>query len=218
MSILDRLNLLVRANLNDPNAGRSDAFRDTMRDMESSLRDARRQLTELRTNERRLVEQIRTQRARADQWEGRALMALKNHEEDLAREAIVVKNQALREVERLREQLDEHRAYMHDMESSLEALEMKLDGARGRARAASERSSSAPRTGAPRGERDWDAEMRRRMQDRDGGGRGEDGSVPKASPEEDFHTGHTFREFDRMGARISEMEADLEAMRELEGD
>lgn len=238
MSILDRLNLLVRANLNDPNSGRSDAFRDTMRDMESSLRDARRQLAELRTNERRLVDQVRAQREKAEQWEDRALMALRSGEEDLAREAIIVKNRALREVERLREQLDDHRAYMRDMESSLEALEMKLDGARGRARATSERSGSrdrrSSRSDAPRGERDWDAEMRRRMHDRDDDrrdtrrddrrddrrrqDRGEDGSIFDTNPEEDFDTRSTFREFDRMGHRISEMEAEMDAMRELSGD
>ena len=115
MSILDRLNLLIRSNINDTSSSGRSAFRSTMRDMESSLRDARRQLAELRVNERKLVENIRQERQQVDRWEDRAIMALQNGDDDLARSAIMEKNKIQREVDRLHEQLDDHRAYMRDI-------------------------------------------------------------------------------------------------------
>lgn len=244
MSLLDRLNLLIRSNLNDARSSSSDGWRGKMRDMESSLRDARRQLAELRASERQLVAQIRQARDKAEQWEDRAMMALRKGEEDLAREAIVVKNKTMREVERLREQLDDHRAYMRDIESSLEALEVKLEGTRGRLRAdRANRGGSGRRHerggGGERDERDWDAEMRRRMHGHDEDDQGYDGDreqpssrsrehptrsyerrerAPRGEGFETFDTDSTFREFDRVSNRISEVEAEIDAIRELSGD
>lgn len=250
MSILDRLNLLIRSNINDTSSSGRSAFRSTMRDMESSLRDARRQLAELRVNERKLVENIRQERQQVDRWEDRAIMALQNGDDDLARSAIVEKNKIQREVDRLHEQLDDHRAYMRDIESSLEALEVKLEGTRGRMdverRERGYSRDASSNSGGVQSERDWDAEMRRRMRDRssersrdsyredrsredryrddrgyrDGGYRGEDGDSTRArGPGFDtFDTEPTFREFDRMSHRISTMEAEIDAIRELGDD
>ena len=170
-SILDRLNLLVRSNLNELGSSVRPGSPGPLRDMESSLRDARRQLVELRTGETSLSKQIRELRDKADSWEDRAMMALRSGDEDLAREALLVKNANMREAERLREQLDDHRAYIRDMQTSLEALEMKIDSARGRLESRARAQGQRPHSNSgPREERDWDAEMRRRMSQRDDGG------------------------------------------------
>src|SRR5690554_2322331 len=177
MSILNRLNLLIRSNFNDAINSRNDtSVRGAFREMESSLRDARRQQVELRAGEKRLIAQIRAVREQADQWEDRAVLALRHGDEELAREALIVKNRTLHEANRLRDQLDEHRAYMRDISSALEALEMKLESTRGRMQAVSqerqnERSGGRPRVAGDgagsrgatyRTESDWDAELRRR--------------------------------------------------------
>jgi phage shock protein A len=181
-------------------------------------------------------------------------MALQNGDDDLARSAIVEKNKIQREVDRLHEQLDDHRAYMRDIESSLKALEVKLEGTRGRMdverRERGYSRDASSNSGGVQSERDWDAEMRRRMRDRDGGSssersrdsyredrsredryrddrgyrdggyRGEDGDSTRArGPGFDtFDTEPTFREFDRMSHRISTMEAEIDAIRELGDD
>jgi phage shock protein A len=239
-SILDRLNLLVRSNLNDLSDGLRPGSSGPLRDMESSLRDARRQLAELRTNETSLSRRIRELRDKADSWEDRAVLALRSGDEDLAREALIVKNETMREAERLRDQLDDQRAYIRDMQTSLEALEMKIDGARGRLQSrerdrGARRSSPSPST--RRGERDWDAEMRRRMSDRGEGDyrdrdrdRGRDYDRPPArqgryegplaGTDGDFadgpeHAQRAFREFDRMSRTIDAMEAQVDAASEL---
>ena len=221
MSILDRLNLLIRSNINDSmgRQGRS-STRKTLSEMESSLRDARRQQVELRRGEKALIEQIRQARDKVDQWEERAMLALRSGDEDLAREALVVKNQAIRDARNLRDQLDDHRAYIKDIERALEALEVKLEGTRSRMRALSS-SSGRRSTGGSQGRQsrdvsDWDAEMKRRARER----RGESGrprpSVPDPEVNESFDTSSSFREMNRMASKIDGMEAEIEAMRELD--
>ncbi len=223
MTILNRLNLLIRSNLNDALSGRSGdaSAQKTFQEMESSLRDARRQQIELRVAEKRLIEQIRAVRERADQWEERAMLALRKNDEQLAREALVVKNKALREAENLREQLDEHRAYTRDIGSALEALEMKLDSARGRIRAST--SALPPSTARPnlQNEAAWDAELRRRTQQKSATTTptsNTTGAPTSRTPTEYdpvFQTDSQFQEFDRMSSKIESMEAEIDAIREL---
>jgi phage shock protein A len=191
--------------------------------MQSSLRDAKRQQMELRRSEKKLIEQIRSSREKADQWEDRAILALKSGDEDLAREALLVKNKALDQAERLRDELQEQRAYLKDISSALEALEMKLQGTKNRIETEREGRSM----GNLREASGWDAEMDRRLKGRD-----DQADAPRSSsrapsrptnddvgsPDEKFGTSRSFHEFDRMSSKIDAMEADIDAMRELSGD
>lgn len=219
MTILNRLNLLIRSNLNDALSGRpgDSSAQKTFQEMESSLRDARRQQIELRAGEKRLVAQIRSVRERADQWEERAMLALRAGDEQLAREALVVKNKALREAETLREQLDEHRAYTRDIGSALEALEMKLDSARGRIRASSPSLPTNQSGPNLQNEAAWDAELRRRTQQKNTATPSPSAPTSRTPTEYDpvFQTDSQFQEFDRMSSKIESMEAEIDAIREL---
>jgi phage shock protein A len=233
MSILNRLNLLIRSNLNDALNSRNDtSLRSAFAEMESSLRDARRQQIELKAGEKRLIAQIRTAREHADQWEDRAILALRHGDEELAREALIVKNRSLREAERLRDQLDDHRAYMRDIASALEALEMKLESTRGRMKAIAygQGPSSSSRPASFRNEADWDAELRRRVEGNPAGGsdghatrstssRPQGANAPRATPappvDSDFDLHREMGEFDRMASKIDSMEAEIDAIREL---
>lgn len=214
MSLLDRLNLLIRSEMND--IARKDRFRSAMGEMESSLKEARRHRVELRRSEKRLVEQIREARDKATRWEDRAVLALKNGDEDLAREALIMKNRTLDDVNRLRDELDDYRAQLKDLERALEALEMKLEGTRGRVESAG-RPRKAGGGSRTRTEADWDAEMTRRRR-----GAGRDDSREYLDPIDDhdanFGADGTFREFDRMSDKIQAMDADAAAMDELSGD
>ncbi len=218
MSILDRLNLLIRSELND--LGRGSSFKNAMTDMESSLRDARLQKAKLRQSEASLIKQVREVRDTANRWEDRAVMALQAGDEELAREALVMKNKSLDQAARLRDQLDDYRAQIQDIERALEALQMKLEGARGRL---TSQDGTHTTSHASRDESAWDAEMRRRM--------GEDKHRPDRdrprSPQhldplddmvDDFGARRSFDEFDRMSSKINAMEADIEAMHDLADD
>ncbi|MGM0558037.1 MAG: PspA/IM30 family protein [Myxococcota bacterium] len=220
MGILDRLNRIVRSEINDLKSGSSGRGGD-FSDVESSLREARRQRAELRREDRRIAKAIREARDRADQWEERAVMALKSGEEDLARDALIVRNEALEEAERLREDLEEHRMYLRDVESALEALELKLEGARGRSQGGS-RPKSVRDAGS------WDSEFRKRVDDRSGSSSASGRSRPSRPSRDDvrrerarrknFETDEYFDEMDRMGDKIDAETAEAEAMDELSGD
>lgn len=208
MSILDRLNLLIRSEIGD--AVRPDRARSAMTEMESSLRDAKRQQAKLKAAEKQLIAQIREARAKVATWEERAVLALKNNQEDLAREALVMKNRAAREAESLRDKLDEQRAYIMDMERALEALTLKIQGARGRL--------STTSHGKANTESAWDAEFQRRV----GGHNREpvstlgtsDDSVEGSTP----RTERLFSEFDRMTDKIRGIEASVDAFEQLGDD
>ena len=224
MSLLDRLNLLIRSELND--LSRESGFKGAMSEIESSLRDARRQRAELRRSEANLIKQIREARDKANRWEERAMLALKHGDEDLAREALIMKNRSLDTATRMRDELDDYRAQIQDIERALEALEMKLEGARGRLEdSRGSGSSSSSRRSDLRDESAWDREMRRRMRDSDRPSRsprsersGGDYLDPLDEMTDDFGTSRSFREFDRMSSKINSMEADIEAMRQLGDD
>lgn len=211
MSILNRLNRIIRSNVSDlRNAGQSSSLDSALGEMESSLKEAQRQKAKLRQQEKKLVAAIHQQRDKADQWEERAMMALKQDEEDLARDALAVRNDALERASELREELEEHRMYLQDIESALEALEMKLEGTRGRMQA----SGPSQRPQRVRNESAWDAEFRRRVGDRGGDARPERSGSGSGSSST-FEDSRLFDEMDRMGAKVDAYEAEVEAMREL---
>jgi phage shock protein A len=220
MGILDRLNRIVRSEISDLKSGTSRRGTD-FSDIESSLREARRRRAELRREDRRIAKAVREARDRADEWEERAVMALKSGEEDLARDALIVRNEALEEAERLRENLEEHRMYLRDVESALEALELKIEGARGR-------SSRSDRQKSVRDAGSWDSEFRKRVEDRSGStdsSRRSRRSRPnredvrrERARQKNFETDEYFDEMDRMADKIDAQTAEAEAMGELSGD
>lgn len=219
MSILDRLNLLVRANLNERLGGsRPESASGAIQEMEGSLRDARRQLAQLKIDERQLGERLRAERQKLDQWEERALLALRSGDEDLAREALRIKGLSMDEAGRLRDQLDELRAYMRDIASALEALEIKLRGTQERMQVQPPPTQGGwSQPAAPRGDSDWDAELQRRLRARGVDGAQAPRSTPTAPPADLGTLGNpeTWSTFDRISDKIASMEAEIEAVRTL---
>ena len=217
MSILDRLNLLIRSNVNDSlgKTGRGPARR-ALSDMESSLREARRRQAELRRGEKQIVAQIREARDKADQWEDRAMLALRNDDEELAREALIVKNEAMKEAQKLRDQLDDHRAHIQDIERALEALEHKLEGTKNRlqARSRGDQRDRPSQKRIPESGDQWDERLRRRTGATTSGSQDRP-STTRDDGDETFDTSREFQEMDRMANKIDGMEAEIEAMREL---
>jgi phage shock protein A len=208
MSILDRLNLLVRSNINDRiGSSRPDSGAGSLQEMEQSLREARGQLSMLRGDERRLMDQLRASRDKLEQWEERALLALRSGSEDLAREALEARGLAAEEATRLRDQLDELRTYMRDISSALEALEIKLRGLQERVQV-----QQQPYGGATRGEWDWDAEFERRMRER-GQRVPQVSSHPSSTELPPLGNAETWRTFERLSDKIAQMEAEVEAAR-----
>ncbi|AWV89852.1 PspA/IM30 family protein [Bradymonas sediminis] len=214
MSIMNRLNRIIRSNVSDLRGDTGpDSIDKLLSEMESSLRDAKRQAMILRRQEKKLLAEIRAHRESAEQWEDRAMMALKRQQEDLARDALAVRNEALEQAAELREELEAQRVHAEDINRAIQALEMKMAGARGKARNAGNARAGGRVTQRPRSsESAWDAEFRRRVE---GQGAAAPSSYSADDDASDFQDERLFREVDRMGSKIDAFEAGVEAMREL---
>ena len=133
MGILDRINLLVRSNVNEL-MNRSDSPERTLdrsiQDMQGSIGEARAQLRVCEQNEARLLRQWERAREEALQWEDRAMQALRDGDESRARAHLVEKQRVQTRAEGLKRELEQQREYMADLNRSLDALQVKLDAAR----------------------------------------------------------------------------------------
>jgi phage shock protein A len=219
MSILDRINTLIRANVNDL-VHRSDeperALDRSIGDMQSSVGEARGRLRQCEQNEAQLHQQWRRAREESLEWEDKAMDALRQGDERLARELLVVKKKVDRRVEALREQLEQQRDYVADLSRSLDALQVKLEAVRSRRHSISRHVSGpgadhAPgRVGAATLPFDQDPPA---SSGAGAGLRGRqafalDDDMRREYPEEVFGAGQTFSEFERVGDRIRQDEAD----------
>ena len=198
MSVLKRLNTLVRSNLNDLSSRLGG--REMVREMKSSVREAKSQQIEARVIERRLSKEYEALLDEAASWEQRAEMALRAGDERLARQAIIRKQEVMRRAQGIKQSLDEQQAYLLDLETSIEAIEVKFQGYHQRRTAMGGPSA----TGAPR-----PAGASRYTSTADLEARAELGTLGDSE---------TFDTFNDMAGRIEHRDARYEAMQELEGD
>lgn len=130
MSIIDRLQMLVRSEVNDLR-GRS----KNQTDVKATLEEAKRALSEVRANERSLNRRYQDVLDEVQRYEDKAVSALRAGNERLAKELLERKQDAERRAAVLRRDLDEQREYLEDLRRSLEALQIRLDASRERRRA-----------------------------------------------------------------------------------
>jgi len=241
VGILDRIHRLVRANVNDL-IDRSDvpevALDRSIAEMEGSIREARKHVRVSGKEEERLANELRSVREEAFGWEDRAMLALRQGDEELARKALVRKSELDARAEGVREALVRHRDYLADLERSLDALDHKVDAARTR------RHTLAPAPGRPGGSgagsgagsgytfpsfgeggaRGAGAKGSEGAWDRDdhgpasGGGRrafAYDDDLRREFPEDVFGVDKPFRAFEAVQDRLANVEARLEAEGEL---
>ena len=168
--------------------------------MKSSVREAKAQQVEARVVERRLSKEYESLLDEAASWEQRAEMALRAGDEPLARQAILRKQEVMRRAQGIKQSLDEQQAYLLDLETSIQAIEVKFQGYHQRQTAIRGPSvSGMPRPpAANRYARTADLEASAEL-----------GTLGDSE---------TFDTFNEMAGRIEHRDAAHEAMQELEGD
>lgn len=131
MGILSRLNMLVKANLNDL-VGRVTDPGSTVdilvQQMEEHLGQATSELNECVVMEKRLDQERRKLLEEADQWERRAISAVKMGQDDLARQALQQKFDVQQKVTELSSALENHRMYVSNLKAAHKALTVRVDG------------------------------------------------------------------------------------------
>ena len=128
MSILDRLNLLVRSEFN----AASNARGPSRAELRQTLREASDSLAQIRTNEREVHREYQLALDALDAAEDRAVAALGRGDEAAAKHALRQKEVLDQRARSLREQLDSHRAQLGDLRAALRALEHRAAASRER--------------------------------------------------------------------------------------
>lgn len=194
MGILGRMNDIVRSNLNELVAKAENPeklLKQAILDMESHIRKARKQVLDTIAAEKTLEKKRLAVLDNARRWERRAEMALRNGDEDLARQALLRKNDQDATAATMEEQVKVQREYVGALKQSLSSLEERLRDARARKGALIARAKAA--------------KARQKTAKAVAGEKG--GGTAKES--------RAFDTFERMEDKVLELEAQAEAFLEM---
>ena len=108
MGIFKRISDIISANLNDLTEGFENPermLRQAVREMEETIAEVTNQTAKAMANETTLARELERNRAQRQQWQGRAEKAVEEGDDELARKAIIRKNEHEQLVEALNDQL-----------------------------------------------------------------------------------------------------------------
>ncbi len=156
MGIFSRLNNVVRANVSgmlDKAEDPESLINQTIREMESGLKQAHQELVETLGHAKRLEKEAEEARAEVAKWEERATLAVRKGEDSLARDALKQKLQASKKAERLDGQAAQNHSAVDKMKDTLDSIEHKIEELRAKkaALASQVRAAREAGTGASSG-------------------------------------------------------------------
>lgn len=135
MAIFDRFNRVLKSNLNslvDRAEDPGKLLDQTVMDMESELKRARQDLVTQLGTAKRLEKKVLEAQEEVTGWENKAVLALRAGDEDLAREALKMKQKAKQGADGVRRQADAARAAATQLQSTLETIEKKIEDLKAR--------------------------------------------------------------------------------------
>lgn len=198
MSLLKRISDLVRSNVNDILDKAEDPrkiLEQTILDMEGEHKKAKKMLLETLTLLKQSEKQAENYKRQSEEWEQKAMAALKSGHEDLARQALSEKQKVDDLLAEAQQGVEQQTAYTNELKRQLGELERKIDEAK------KKRDELIARLSA--------AEMKKKQaQARTGEGAGKDWVRDTSA----------FDTFERMVEKIENAEAEVEARRELLGN
>ena len=188
MGIFSRLAQLIKSNLNDLISSSEDPekmLNQVVLEMNSQLTEAKKQVAASIADEKRLAKQLEQEQAKASEWEQRAMMALRNGSDDLAKEALARKREHEQLATAYQEQWGKQKAAVEQLKKALRMLNDKIEEAKRKKNVLIARKKRA--------------EAQRAIQETMSG-------LKDAS---------AFETFDRMAEKIDQIEAEAEAGAEL---
>jgi phage shock protein A len=135
MAIFDRFNRVLKSNLNslvDRAEDPGKLLDQTVIDMESELKRARQDLVTQMGTAKRLEKKVAEHQEEVTGWENKAVLALRAGDEDLAREALKMKQKAKQTAENARKQADAASAAASQVQSTLENIEKRIEDLKAR--------------------------------------------------------------------------------------
>src|ERR1041384_7513802 len=133
MGIFDRLSTLLRSNINDLISSAENPekmLNQILVDMRSQLAKAKQQVAAAIADEKRLRDQADAERKQADDWEKRAMLAVQEGRDDLAKQALVRQGEHATHAEQLELTWQAHQAETEKLKASLRDLNDKIEEAK----------------------------------------------------------------------------------------
>ncbi|MBT3214046.1 MAG: PspA/IM30 family protein [Deltaproteobacteria bacterium] len=130
MGIIQRLFNLFRSNANDLLDKAEDPgkmLQQMIADLEVQKRKAKQQMTEALALQKGLERDTEKEHKEADKWEKKAILAVQNEKDDLAKEALTRKSEYLRRAVDFEKQLEMHRHNAEALRNSYQTMEDKID-------------------------------------------------------------------------------------------
>ena len=133
MGLFDRLSTLLRSNINDLISRAEDPekmLNQILVDMRSQLAKAKQQVATAIADEKRLRDQADGEYRQAQDWEKRAMLALQENREDLAKQALVRQSEHMTHAQQLEQTWEAHRLETEKLKNSLRDLNDKIEEAK----------------------------------------------------------------------------------------
>jgi phage shock protein A len=188
MGIFSRLAQLIKSNLNDLISRSEDPekmLNQIVLDMNNQLVEAKKQVAASIADEKRLAKQFEQETANAQEWERRAMMALRAGNEQLAKEGLARKREHDELAATYNEQWTKQKAAVDQLKKALRLLNDKIEEAKRKRNVLIARKKRA--------------EAQRAIQETMSGLRDQS----------------AFETFDRMAQKIDQIEAEAEAQGEI---
>lgn len=189
MGIFSRLAQLIKSNLNDLISKSEDPekmLNQIVLDMNNQLVEAKKQVAASIADEKRLAKQYEQEAANAAEWERRAMMALRAGNEELAKEALSRKKEHDQLAQTFNDQWSKQKASVDQLKRALRMLNDKIEEAKRKKNVLVARKKRA--------------EAQKAIQE----------TMHGLKDQSAFET------FDRMSAKIDQLEAEAEAGAELQ--
>jgi phage shock protein A len=133
MGIFDRLTTMLRSNLNDLISKAENPekmLNQLVLDMRSQLAKAKQQVAAAIADEKRLQAQAEQEKKLAEDWEKRAMLAVQEGRDDLAKQALLRHAEHMQAAQQLDETWRKHAAETESLKNSLRTLNDKIEEAK----------------------------------------------------------------------------------------
>ncbi|HET7025937.1 MAG TPA: PspA/IM30 family protein [Gemmatimonadales bacterium] len=133
MGFWDRFSALIRSNVNDLISRAENPekmLNQLITDMRGQLAKAKQQVAAAIADEKKLQADAEAMKKQAEDWERRAMLAVQENRDDLAKQALVRFNETLQGAQQLHETWVKHKAETESLKGSLRALNDKIEEAK----------------------------------------------------------------------------------------
>ncbi|HEU6449924.1 MAG TPA: PspA/IM30 family protein [Gemmatimonadaceae bacterium] len=133
MGIFDRLSTLIKSNLNDLISSAENPekmLNQIIIDMRTQLAKAKQQVAGAIADERRLRDQVDAEYKQVQDWEKRAMLAVQEGRDDMAKQALMRHNEHMTHAQQLDATWQAHRAETEKLKGALRDLNDKIEEAK----------------------------------------------------------------------------------------